>query len=52
VRLVVGLAALDHDAHIATMSALAAVLADDAVLARATAATSPAEVRAVLREAA
>ncbi|MFD5225616.1 PTS sugar transporter subunit IIA [Microbacterium sp. NPDC058342] len=48
VRLVVGLAALDHDAHIEAMSSLAGVLADDAVLAAAMAADSPSAVRAAL----
>lgn len=48
VRLVVGLAALDHDAHLAAMSSLAAVLADDAVLDELISAPTPAEVRAIL----
>lgn len=50
VRLVVGLAAVDHDAHLATMSALAAVLANDAVLDDLIAAESPARVRAILAD--
>jgi len=48
VRLVVGLAALDHDSHLDLMAALAAVLADDDVLRRAIAAETPAQVRATL----
>nr|WP_241428945.1 PTS sugar transporter subunit IIA [Agrococcus sp. ARC_14] len=50
VRLVVGLAAVDHDGHIEIMSALAAVLADDAVLAELLAADSPATVRELLAQ--
>ncbi|MFE2772110.1 PTS sugar transporter subunit IIA [Microbacterium resistens] len=48
VRLVVGLAAVDHDAHLEAMAALAGVLADDDVLSAALSATTPAEVRAIL----
>lgn len=48
VRLVVGLAATDHDAHIEIMSALAGVLADEDVLSAAIAAETPEQVRSVL----
>lgn len=48
VRLVVGLAAVDHDAHIDAMSSLAAVLADEHVLDELMAADDPAQVRAIL----
>ena len=48
VRLVVGLAALDHDSHIDIMSALAEVLSSDDKLAAALAATTPTQVRKVL----
>lgn len=48
VDLVVGLAALDHDAHIGIMSKLAGVLADPDVLARLRASTDPDEIRAAL----
>lgn len=48
VRLVVGLAAVDHDAHLSAMSGLAAVLADEDVLNRLIAATSADEVRRLL----
>lgn len=48
VRLIIGLAATDHDAHIEIMSALAGVLADEDVLAAAIAAETPEQVRAVL----
>lgn len=48
VRLVVGLAALDHDAHIDIMSALAEVLDDPDTLSTAIAAKSPDAVRAIL----
>ena len=48
VRLVVGLAAVDHDAHLAAMSSLAAVLADEDVLNELISAASPTEVRATL----
>lgn len=51
VRLVVGLAAVDHDAHIGAMSSLAAVLADEEVLDELIAAVSPAEVRTILNRA-
>jgi len=48
VRLVVGLAAVDHDSHLATMSNLAGVLSGD--LDRLLEATSPEELRALIRE--
>jgi PTS system ascorbate-specific IIA component len=48
VRLVVGLAAQDHDSHIDVMASLARLLSDDVALARSLAADSPAAVRAVL----
>lgn len=48
VRLVVGLAALDHDSHIETMAALAGVLSDEAVLSELIAAETAAEVHAIL----
>lgn len=48
VRLVVGLAAVDHDAHLTAMSALAAVLADEQVLDELISADTPAEVRSTL----
>lgn len=48
VDLVVGLAALDHDAHLQIMSKLAGVLADEATLARLRAETDPAEIRRAL----
>lgn len=48
VDLVVGLSALDHDAHLQIMSNLAGVLADEATLARLRAQTDPAEIRRAL----
>ena len=48
VDLVVGLAALDHDAHLQIMSRLAAVLADEATLARLRSETDPEEIRRAL----
>lgn len=48
VRLVVGLAATDHDGHIEIMSALAAVLADPVALEELLAADSPSQVRDLL----
>ncbi|GEK80007.1 PTS sugar transporter subunit IIA [Agrococcus baldri] len=48
VRLVVGLAATDHDGHIEIMSALAGVLADESALEALLAADSPALVRELL----
>lgn len=48
VRLVVGLAALDHDAHLEVMSALARVLADEKTLEAAIDADTPERVRAIL----
>lgn len=50
VSLVVGLAATDHDSHLATMAALAGVLADDAMLAKAMAARTSERVRDALRQ--
>lgn len=48
VHLVIGLAATDHDGHLAIMSALAGVLSDPAVLASLTAASSASDVRSQL----
>jgi len=48
VRLVVGLAATDHDSHLATMSNLAGVLSGD--LDRLLEATDPEQLRAIIRE--
>ena len=48
VRLVVGLAALDHDSHIETMAALAGILSDEAMLSELIAAETAAEVHAIL----
>lgn len=48
VRLVVGLAAVDHDSHLTTMSNLAGVLSGD--LDRLLGATNPEELRALIRE--
>ena len=48
VNLVIGLAAVDHDAHLTVMRALAGVLSDSSAMERLTAATSPDDVRAVL----
>jgi len=48
VRLVVGLAAVDHDSHIATMSNLAGVLSGD--LDRLLEATTPEQLRELIRE--
>jgi len=48
VSLVIGLAAVDHDAHLQVMSALAGVLSDSSAMERLGAATTPDEVRAVL----
>jgi PTS system ascorbate-specific IIA component len=48
VRLIVGLAALDHDSHIDMMGALGDVLADDELLGKAIAAETPEAVRALL----
>jgi len=52
VRLVVGLAAPDHDSHLEVMAALADVLADETLLASAIAAATPQEVRELLASAA
>ncbi|GGH37237.1 PTS sugar transporter subunit IIA [Microbacterium album] len=48
VRLVVGLAAVDHDAHLQTMAELAGVLADEELLEALIAAPTPAAVRELL----
>jgi PTS system ascorbate-specific IIA component len=48
VDLVVGLAALDHDAHIGIMSKLAGVLADPERLAQLRASTDVEEIRSAL----
>jgi ascorbate PTS system EIIA or EIIAB component len=48
VSLVIGLAARDHDGHLALMAALAAVLMDKPAMAKLRAATSPDEVRDLL----
>ena len=48
VDLIVGLAALDHDAHIGIMSKLAGVLSDPEMLARLRASTDPAEIQTAL----
>lgn len=50
VTLVIGLAALDHDAHIQVMSALAGVLSDASAMERLNAASTPDDVRAVLTD--
>jgi PTS system ascorbate-specific IIA component len=50
VELVIGLAAVDHDAHIQVMSALAGVLSDSSAMERLSAAATPDDVRAVLTE--
>jgi PTS system ascorbate-specific IIA component len=50
VSLVIGLAAVDHDAHLQVMSALAGVLSDSSAMERLAAAASPDEVRVVLGE--
>ncbi|MCL2594967.1 MAG: PTS sugar transporter subunit IIA [Promicromonosporaceae bacterium] len=52
VRLIVGLAATDHNGHLDIMSALSEVLMDDDLLAAALDANNPAEVRALLSGAA
>lgn len=48
VRLVVGLAAVDHDSHLATMSNLAGVLSGD--IDRLLEAANPEQLRALIRE--
>ncbi len=48
VDLVVGLAALDHDAHIGIMSKLAGVLANPEMLAKLRSSTDPDEIRSAL----
>ena len=48
VRLVVGLAALDHESHLDLMASLAEVLADQIVLQAAIAAPAPPMVREIL----
>ena len=50
VSLIIGLAAPDHDGHLSTMSALAAVLSDADALAQLKAADSPARVRKLLAQ--
>jgi PTS system ascorbate-specific IIA component len=50
VTLVIGLAAVDHNAHLEVMSALAGVLSDSSAMERLNAATTPDDVRAVLGE--
>jgi PTS system ascorbate-specific IIA component len=50
VTLVIGLAAVDHNAHLEVMSALAGVLSDSSAVERLNAATTPDDVRAVLGE--
>jgi len=52
VRLVVGLAAKDHDSHIDIMSALAGILDDDDALDAAILAETPEQVRDILTKAA
>ncbi|MDI2097925.1 PTS sugar transporter subunit IIA [Ruicaihuangia caeni] len=52
VRLIIGLAALDHDAHLEVMSTLALALSDETRFERLLGATSPGEVRALLAESA
>lgn len=48
VSLVIGLAATDHDGHLAVMAELAGVLADESQVAALLAATTPEDVRALL----
>lgn len=48
VRLIVGLAAVDHDSHLATMSNLAGVLSGD--IDRLLEATTPEQLRALIQE--
>lgn len=50
VDLVIGLAALDHDGHLALMTSLAGVLADEPLLARLRRAGTPEEVRRLLAD--
>ncbi|POH62589.1 MULTISPECIES: PTS sugar transporter subunit IIA [Cryobacterium] len=50
VTVVIGLAAVDHDAHLQVMRALAGVLSDGPAMERLRTATSSDEVRAVLGE--
>ncbi|MFP5018912.1 PTS sugar transporter subunit IIA, partial [Paenarthrobacter ureafaciens] len=51
VTLVVGLAALDHTAHIEALKAMAGVLGNDAIRARLSEAQTPEDVRAILSQA-
>ncbi|TDW31105.1 PTS sugar transporter subunit IIA [Cryobacterium psychrophilum] len=48
VNLVIGLAAVDHDAHLQVMRALAGVLSNSSAMERLRAASTPDDVRAVL----
>jgi len=50
VSLVIGLAAVDHDAHLQVMRALAGVLSNSSAMERLHAATTPDDVRVVLSE--
>ncbi|QBI53214.1 PTS sugar transporter subunit IIA [Streptomonospora litoralis] len=50
VRLVIGLAAVDHDGHSSALSRLARLLADPDRLARLTAATSAADIHGTISE--
>lgn len=50
VRLVIGLAAADHDGHSTALSRLARLLADPARLARLTGATTAAEIHSTISE--
>ncbi|AMB40381.1 MULTISPECIES: PTS sugar transporter subunit IIA [Paenarthrobacter] len=51
VTLVIGLAALDHTAHIEALKAMAGVLGNDAIRARLSEAQTPEDVRAILSQA-
>jgi len=48
VSLIIGLAAVDHQGHLATMSALARVLMNEVTMAKLKAASNPGEVKALL----
>lgn len=50
VTLVIGLAAVDHHAHLQVMKALAGVLSDSSAMERLATATTPHDIRAVLGE--
>ncbi|GAA4892054.1 PTS sugar transporter subunit IIA [Streptomonospora salina] len=50
VRLVIGLAAVDHDGHSSALSRLARMLSDPGRLARLTEATDPAEIHRTISE--